>query len=53
VLAGRSFARLEMSRPQPVAANGGTKEAPPRARPSRYLEFSLVTTEAAKGAKIQ
>ena len=47
VLAGRSFARLEMNRPapKPVAETGkDAKKAPPRA--PRFLEFSLATTEA-------
>ena len=53
VLAGHSFARLEMSRPKPeaVVADKGkdAKAAPPRT--PRFLEFSLATTEAAKGEK--
>ena len=46
VLAGRSFARLEMSRPkpEPVADKGkDAKAAPPRA--PRFLEFNLATLE--------
>jgi len=48
VFAGRSFARLEMSRPkaEPVADKG--KDAKKAARVPRFLEFSLATTDAAK-----
>jgi len=52
VLAGRSFARLEMSRPKPeAAADKGKdgKQAPPRV--SRFLEFSLATANAARTEK--
>ncbi len=52
VLAGRSFARLEMSRPRPDAAAGkvkGAKEAP---RLPRFLEFSLATSDAARTEKM-
>ena len=40
VLAGRSFARLEMSRPRPEAAAGKAPLVP------RHLEFSLVAMDA-------
>jgi len=50
VLAGRSFARLEMSRPQAAAA-GKVRDEKAQARSSRFLEFSLVTTDVAKGTK--
>lgn len=51
VLAGRSFARLEMSRPkaEPVADKG--KDAKKAVRLPRFLEFSLATTDAAKPEK--
>lgn len=50
VLAGRSFARLEISRPRPEAASKDrdVKKAPAM---SRFLEFSLATTDAAKVEK--
>ena len=50
VLAGHSFARLEMNRPkaEPVAGKDKDK-APPRM--PRFLEFSLATTDAAKTEK--
>jgi hypothetical protein len=54
VLAGRSFARLEMSRPKPepvVDANTKDKGAKKTARAPRFLEFSLATTDAAKPEK--
>ena len=53
VLAGRSFARLEMSRPkaEPVADKG--KDAKKAARFPRFLEFSLATTDTAKPEKTQ
>lgn len=47
VLAGHTFARLEMNRPTPEA--GKDAKAPPRT--PRFLEFSLATTEAAKSDK--
>ncbi|HXF66701.1 MAG TPA: hypothetical protein VNK67_08400 [Burkholderiales bacterium] len=53
VLAGRSFARLEMREPrmEPEAGKGaGAKES---ARAPRFLEFSLATTEAAAAEKVQ
>ncbi len=53
VLAGQSFARLEMGQPKPVAAAAGdrgkSEKAPPRA--PRFLEFSLATAESAKQEK--
>lgn len=45
VLAGRSFARLEMSRPKPEPAPGGDKAAGKAALVPRYLEFSLVAMD--------
>lgn len=51
VLAGRSFARLEMSRPKAEPAADKDKEAKKALRPPRYLEFSLATTDAAKAEK--
>jgi hypothetical protein len=53
VLAGQSFARLEMSQPKPAPASAAEKgkdgKAPPRA--PRFLEFSLVSAEAARQEK--
>lgn len=46
VFAGRSFARLEMSRPKPEPATGKTPPPLPR-----FLEFSLATTDAARTEK--
>lgn len=52
VLEGRSFARLEMSRPRPESVPGkGAAAATVTATP-RYLEFSLATTDAAKTEKM-
>lgn len=54
VLAGRSFARLEMKQPKPVApapAGKDAKKAPPSV--PRFLEFSLATTEATGTEKMQ
>jgi hypothetical protein len=57
VLAGRSFARLEMSRPKPEpvtaseAAKDKGKDAKKTVRAPRFLEFSLATTDAAKPEK--
>lgn len=51
VLAGRSFARLEMSQPRPEASSDKDKEGKKAARAPRFLEFSLATTEAAKVEK--
>jgi hypothetical protein len=52
VLVGRSFARLEMSRPKPEAAPADkdrkAKQAP---RVPRYLDFSLATTDPARPEK--
>ena len=53
VLAGRSFARLEMNRPAPkplADAGKDAKKSPPRA--PRFLEFSLATTEATRTEKM-
>jgi len=53
VLAGRSFARLEMSQPraEPEKAAEKDKDAKSGPRAPRYLEFSLATAEpAAPGA---
>lgn len=54
VLAGRSFARLEMSRPKPEPAPAAGKDkAAPKAPPMpRFLEFSLATTDGAKTEKM-
>jgi len=51
VLAGRSFARLEMSRPKPGPEAGKDKDAKKTASALRFLEFSLATTDAAKPEK--
>lgn len=50
VLAGHSFARLEMNRPkvEPVAGKDKDKAPPPM---PRFLEFSMATTDAAKTEK--
>ena len=56
VLAGRSFARLEMSRPKPEQApstDAKDKEPKKPARAPRFLEFSLATTDVAKPEKTQ
>jgi Tfp pilus assembly protein PilN len=58
VLAGRSFARLEMTQPpaEPETAKKGDdndKEAQKAARRPRFLEFSLATAEASKAEKIR
>ena len=54
VLAGRSFARLEMNRPgaQPPAAGAAKDARKDKARAPRFLEFSLATTEATQTGKI-
>jgi len=56
VLAGRSFARLEMSRPKPEAvadkAKDKDKDAKKTPRLPRFLEFSLATTATAKTEKL-
>lgn len=51
VLAGRSFARLEMSRPKPAPRSDKDKDAKKAAAAPRFLEFSLATTDAAKPEK--
>lgn len=51
VLAGRSFARLEMSRPKPEAATGKDKDVKKAPGLPRYLEFSLATLDASKAEK--
>jgi hypothetical protein len=48
VLAGRSFARLEMSRPKPEAPAAKDKAAGKAPYTPRYLDFSLATTAAAE-----
>ena len=55
VLAGRSFARLEMSRPkaEPVTVANKDKDAKKAVRLPRFLEFSLATTDTAKPEKTQ
>ena len=53
VLAGRSFARLEMNRPKieaPAAGKDKDARQPPLA--ARFLEFSLATTDTAKTGKM-
>jgi hypothetical protein len=52
VLAGRSFARLEMSRPKPEAVADKDKEAKKALHTPRYLDFSLATTDAARAEKM-
>jgi hypothetical protein len=48
VLAGRSFARLEMKQPKAEPERSGDKDAKKAApRAARYLEFSLATAEPA------
>src|SRR4029077_11520122 len=49
VLAGRSFARLEMSQPRPEPEKAAEKDRDARSGPRvpRYLEFSLATAEPA------
>lgn len=51
VLAGRSFARLEMSRPRAQPPAGKDKDAKKVPGTPRFLEFSLATTDAAKTEK--
>ena len=53
VLAGRSFARLEMSRPKAEPVAGKDKDAKKAVRVPRFLEFSLATTDTAKPEKTQ
>lgn len=54
VLAGRSFARLELAQPkaEPEKANDKDKESK-KARLPRYLEFSLATAEGTRTEKAQ
>lgn len=51
VLAGRSFARLEMNRPAPEPAADKGKDAKKAPRAPRFLEFSLATSDAVKTEK--
>lgn len=51
VLAGRSFARLEMTRPKPEAAAGRDPAAANAPRMPRHLEFSLFAMDAAAAEK--
>lgn len=51
VLAGRSFARLEMSQPKVEPEKARDKEVKTGARAARYLEFSLATAELAGPGK--
>lgn len=51
VLAGRSIARLEMTRPAPAAAADKGKDAKKAPPTPRFLEFSLATSEAVKAEK--
>jgi Tfp pilus assembly protein PilN len=51
VLAGRSFSRLEMSRPQAKSAPEGAKETKAPAPAPRFLEFTLATSDAARTEK--
>ena len=51
VLAGRSFARLEMSRPKPEPVPVKDKAAAKPPVLPRFLEFSLATTDAARMEK--
>jgi len=53
VLAGRSFARLEMSRPKAEPVASKDKDAKKAVRVPRFLEFSLATTDTAKPEKTQ
>ena len=48
VLAGKSFAKFEMSRPQAEPDAGKDKDAKKAPRPARFLEFSLATVEKAQ-----
>lgn len=52
VLAGRSFARLEMNRPKIEPPAGKDKEAQQPPSAARFLEFSLATTDIAKTEKM-
>lgn len=51
VLAGVSFARLEMNRPKPELVAAKDKDAKKVARTPRFLEFSLATTDTPKSEK--
>ena len=51
VLAGRSFAKFEMSRPQ--AEPDKDKDAKKTPRTARFLDFSLATADAVKAEKAQ
>lgn len=51
VLAGRSFARLEMSRPKPEPVSAKDKAAAKPPALPRFLEFSLATADAARAGK--
>ena len=51
VLAGRSFARLEMSRPKPEPAEARDKPAGKAALVARHLEFSLIAMDVAATEK--
>jgi hypothetical protein len=53
VFAGRSFARLEMSRPKAEPVASKDKDAKKAVRVPRFLEFSLATTDTAKPEKTQ
>lgn len=53
VLAGRSFARMEMSRPKAEAAAARDKDVKKTPRTPRYLEFNLATADAANTEKTQ
>jgi hypothetical protein len=53
VLAGRSFARLEMNRPKREAPGvGKEKDEKQLPLPARFLEFSLATTDTARTEKM-
>lgn len=51
VLAGRSFAKLEMNRPKPAAVADKDKDEKKSPGLPRFLEFSLATTDAARTEK--
>lgn len=51
VLAGKSFAKLEMSRPQAEPEAGKDKDAKKAPRAARFLDFSLATVEKAEKAQ--
>ncbi|HET9404360.1 MAG TPA: MSHA biogenesis protein MshI [Burkholderiales bacterium] len=52
VLAGRSFARLEMNRPKPEAVANKNKDAKIVHRLPHFLEFSLATSDTARTEKM-